>query len=70
DMLWRVRSRHGDWVYVYLLLEFQSRSDPYMALRALTYVGLEYEDILRHKGAQGDGRLPPMLPIVLYNGVP
>ncbi|WP_148087269.1 Rpn family recombination-promoting nuclease/putative transposase, partial [Pigmentiphaga humi] len=32
--------------------------------------GLEYEDILRHKGAQGDGRLPPMLPIVLYNGVP
>ena len=38
DMVWRVWGKR-DWVYVYLLLEFQSRSDPAMALRMLTYLG-------------------------------
>jgi predicted transposase YdaD len=32
DMVWRVRLA-GEWIYIYLLLEFQSRSDPWMALR-------------------------------------
>lgn len=32
DMVWKVRLS-GEWIYVYLLLEFQSRSDPWMALR-------------------------------------
>ncbi|WP_345252506.1 Rpn family recombination-promoting nuclease/putative transposase, partial [Pigmentiphaga soli] len=55
------------WVYVYLLLEFQSRSDRYMALRLMSYLSLLYQDLLRQK--PGDGRaLPPVLPMVLYNG--
>jgi predicted transposase YdaD len=29
DMVWRVRFR-GRWLYLYLLLEFQSRPDPWM----------------------------------------
>ena len=32
DMVWKVRLS-GEWIYIYLLLEFQSRSDPWMALR-------------------------------------
>ncbi|MCX7853728.1 MAG: Rpn family recombination-promoting nuclease/putative transposase, partial [Caldilineales bacterium] len=39
DLVWRLRFR-GEWVYVYILLEFQSSVDPYMAVRILTYVGL------------------------------
>ena len=34
DIIWRVRLR-GEWLYVYLLIEFQSRPDPFMALRIL-----------------------------------
>ncbi|WP_300318783.1 Rpn family recombination-promoting nuclease/putative transposase, partial [Accumulibacter sp.] len=32
DVVWRVRVG-GEWVYLYLLLEFQSSVDKYMALR-------------------------------------
>ena len=28
----------GDWLYVYLLLEFQSSNDAWMAVRILTYI--------------------------------
>lgn len=40
-----------------------------MALRLLTYVGMLYQDLVRTKQLTGSGRLPPVLPIVLYNGV-
>lgn len=67
DIVWRVRC--GE-IYVYLLLEFQSRVDPYMALRVLTYEGLLYQDLLKSgQIASEGGRLPSVLPIVLYNGL-
>ncbi len=67
DIVWRVRLR-GEWIYVYLLLEFQSRPDPFMALRMLVYVGLLYQELVKQKQLTGAGRLPPVLPLVLYNG--
>ncbi|MCK7582533.1 MAG: Rpn family recombination-promoting nuclease/putative transposase [Chromatiales bacterium] len=67
DLIWRVR--WGDeWLYVYLLLEFQSSIDPWMAVRIQTYLGLLYQDLVRAEQLSRDGRLPPVLPIVLYNG--
>jgi len=57
-----------EWIYVYLLLEFQSTVDPYMAVRLLSYVGLLYQDIIKTKQQLGNGKLPPVLPLVLYNG--
>ena len=45
DVVWRVRWREH-WVYVYLLLEFQSEVDPWMAVRLLVYVGLLYQDLI------------------------
>jgi hypothetical protein len=67
DIVWRVRVG-GEWVYLYLLIEFQSSVDPYMALRIMVYVGLLYQDLVKRGEALVDGRLPPVLPIVLYNG--
>ena len=67
DVVWRVRWR-GGWLYVYLLLEFQSAVDRFMALRVLVYVGLLYQDLIRAKQLPPSGRLPPVMPIVLYNG--
>ena len=69
DIVWRVRLG-PDWLYVYLLIEFQSSVDPYMAVRMLAYLGLLYQDLLR-TGAHSPGqRLPPVVPIVLYNCQP
>jgi predicted transposase/invertase (TIGR01784 family) len=69
DIIWRVRWGQ-DWLYVYLLLEFQSRVDPFMAVRIMTYMGLLHQDLIRQKQLTLNGKLPPVLPIVLYNGVP
>jgi predicted transposase/invertase (TIGR01784 family) len=68
DVVWRVKLRRGGWIYVYLLLEFQSTVDAYMSLRILTYLGLLYQDLLRQGMLTPSGKLPPVLPIVLYNG--
>jgi hypothetical protein len=67
DIIWRVKVG-GEWVYLYLLIEFQSSVDKYMALRMMVYVGLLYQDLIKRGDILADGRLPPVLPIVLYNG--
>ena len=72
DRVWRVRYRHR-WLYVLVLLEFQSTVDRTMpapeclcrgAVRVLAYSALLYQDLLR----TGAEPLPPVLPIVLYHG--
>lgn len=66
DMIWRVRLRDR-WLYVYVLLEFQSAVDRFMAVRVMTYVGLLYQDLAR-RAELVDGKLPPVVPIVLHAG--
>ena len=67
DVVWRARIG-GDWVYVYILLEFQTRPDRWMALRMQVYVGLLYQDLVAQRRLAKHGKLPPVLPIVLYRG--
>ena len=67
DAVWRVRLR-GCWLYLVVLLEFQSRDEPRMALRILTYTGLLYEELVRNRAVAAGERLPAVLPVVLYNG--
>ncbi len=67
DIIWRV-SFKGRWLYLYILLEFQSSIDAHMAVRILTYLGLLYQDLIKQKSIPADQKLPPILPIVLYNG--
>ncbi len=67
DKIWRVRFR-GEWLYLYLLLEFQSSDDYFMAVRIMTYIGLLYQDIIRTQGLRKGDTLPPVVPIVIYNG--
>ena len=68
DLVWRIRFRGDRWLYLVLLLEFQATVDPAMALRMLTYTALLYQR-LDADGVQRDhGALPPVLPVVLYNG--
>ena len=67
DLVWRVRWG-PDWLYLYLLLEFQSSVDQYMAVRVLAYVALLYQSLIRAGQLPASGKLPPVVPIVLYNG--
>ncbi|MFA7605208.1 MAG: Rpn family recombination-promoting nuclease/putative transposase [Rhodocyclaceae bacterium] len=69
DVVWRVKSGE-DWLYLYLLIEFQSTDERFMTLRMMVYVGLLYQDLVRQKQLGPQGLLPPVLPIVLYNGEP
>ncbi|MDP2367432.1 Rpn family recombination-promoting nuclease/putative transposase [Rhodoferax sp.] len=69
DVVWRLRFK-DDWLYLYILLEFQSTVDAHMAVRMLTYLGLLYQDLIKQKQFTPRGKLPPILPIVLYNGKP
>lgn len=67
DMVWRVNVG-GEWVYVYILLEFQARSEHWMALRMQVYIGLLYQDLVRQRRLSRGRKLPPVLPVVLYSG--
>ena len=53
---------------MYLLIEFQSRVDSFMAVRVLAYVALLYQDLIRARKIRLDEGLPAILPVVLHNG--
>ena len=68
DTAWRLRTRGADgWLHVLVMLEFQSTTDAAMAQRVLEYTALLYGELLRRRMAK-PGALPPVLPVVLYNG--
>jgi len=68
DVVWKLRWKGDRVLYVYLLMEFQSTVDPSMALRMMVYLGLLYQDLLKRGETTSSGKLPPVLPLVLYNG--
>ena len=75
DQVWRIRFRDaapesgiGAGAWLLLLLEFQSRDDPDMALRILGYVVELYRDLEAQGVVRPGLRRPPVLPVVVHNG--
>ena len=68
DLVWKVRFRDEGWLYLLLLLEFQSGVDRSMAVRMLSYTALLYEKLVAEGVLRAHDALPPVLPIVIYNG--
>ena len=65
DLIYKIQC-HDREVYIYILLEFQSTVDEFMALRVLNYITNFYMDFLtNHRDVK---KLPAVFPIVLYNG--
>lgn len=67
DLVWRVRWKDSV-CYIYIILEFQSSQDHWMALRILTYTALLWESLIKTEEFKNQKFLPPILPIVIYNG--
>jgi len=69
DVIWQFRRKDGgEPVYVYILLEFQSRPDPSMPVRLMGYVSLFYQRLMASQPAAGWRKLPLVIPVVVYNG--
>ena len=69
DVIWQFRRKDGgEPVYVYILLEFQSRPDPSMPVRLMGYVSLFYQRLMAGHPAAGWRKLPLVIPVVVYNG--
>ena len=67
DMLWRIGTTGGGWVYILILLEFQSTVDRRMALRMMDYTATIWKRLGR-KDLGPRGEYPFVLPVVIYNG--
>lgn len=65
DVVYKIRYGDNE-LYIYILIEFQSTVDRFMALRVLTYIALFYQDLIK-QGKVKD-KLPYIFPLVLYNG--
>ena len=60
----------GPWLYLVVMLEFQSTVEPLMALRIRNYVDRFHMEQWRGRRFRATDRLAPVLPIVLYIGRP
>ena len=69
DVIWKLPTREGG-DDLYLLIEFQSESDGWMAVRTQVYQGLLWQQVIDEQNLQAGARLPPLLLLVLYNGEP
>ena len=64
DLVFKVNLK-GRSAYLYILMEFQSRPDKAIPVRMLNYILMFYEFLFRQSKV---GKLPPVLPLLIYNG--
>src|SRR5512145_2178580 len=64
DLVYRARLKERE-VYIFILLEFQSTVDRFMALRMLRYITELYEYLVKNLRLK---KLPAVFPVMLYNG--
>jgi len=70
DLIWRLRLKEGEegGFFLYVVLEFQSTPDHFMAVRLTSYAGLLLEDIVREEKLKPGDLLPAVLSLVLHSG--
>jgi predicted transposase YdaD len=66
DLVWRLKLNGEQWLYVYVMLEFQSSNDRWMALRLMTYIGLLYQDLVKAGQLTEYQKLPPVFQTAIF----
>lgn len=66
DILYKTKLKSGADSYIYILIEHQSKSDPWMPVRLFKYMGLIWDQA--RKKASGKYHVPLVFPLVIYNG--
>jgi predicted transposase/invertase (TIGR01784 family) len=67
DLLYTVQMKGSEvGVFLYLLFEHQSQPDPWMRFRLLKYMCRIWDESFKQKPEQSE--LPPILPVVFYQG--
>lgn len=64
DIIYRIGFK-GEKIFIYILIEFQSSVDRFISLRMLRYITEFYEFLVSAKKIK---KLPPVFPVLLYNG--
>ncbi|MBF0152325.1 MAG: Rpn family recombination-promoting nuclease/putative transposase [Magnetococcales bacterium] len=67
DLIWKIRWKET-WLFIYLLIEFQSTVEWFMSVRMDCYTMLLYQDLISSGSIKPGEKLPPVLPVVIYNG--
>lgn len=67
DLIWRVQAE-GGLAGLYVLMEFQTQVQFHMPVRIMQYVSLLHQDLMAGQPTPHHGLLPPILPLVIYNG--
>ncbi|MEI6986674.1 MAG: Rpn family recombination-promoting nuclease/putative transposase [Rhodospirillaceae bacterium] len=68
DVIWCLPTNMGTDIYLYFLIEFQSSINEWMSVRTQVYTGMLWQQIINTNKLKRGNKLPPVLPIVLYNG--
>ena len=68
DQFWRIKAERTGWQYIFVINEFQSKDDHWMALRMLEYVAVFLGCLVFEKKIAPGDPVPFVLPVVLYNG--
>ncbi|GAB4221174.1 MAG TPA: Rpn family recombination-promoting nuclease/putative transposase [Spirochaetota bacterium] len=64
DIIYKLRFKNTD-MYIYLLIEFQSTVDKFIAFRMLQYIVELYRELIYSHNVK---KLPVVFPIMIYNG--
>lgn len=59
DVIWRLPVRQGSDIHLYLLIEFQSEIDGWMAVRTQVYQSLLWQQVIDEHRLQAGMQLPP-----------
>jgi hypothetical protein len=66
DVIWCAKFREQT-IYIYIMIEFQSRNCFHMPVRMLAYVANLYLELIRSGNMEKGRKLPPVFPIVISN---